>query len=923
MKKKSLLIFTILCLLSMLFFVLTSCNSNNDEPKDEHAHSFSAWTTINEPSCIAQGLQSRTCSCGYSEYDAIEKISHSEVVDMAVVATCTVKGKTEGSHCSVCNVVIVPQTETPATGHSPVIDVAVPATCTTSGRTEGSHCGVCNVPIVNQETVHALQHACDNVSIIENATCNKTGTKRFSCTRTNCNYYYEETFHLQEYTSTEIYNQALKYVGEIITYDKKGIPLAQGTGFVSSADGNIITNYHVVDGAYSATITIGEDTYTIQSVLAYDADVDLAVLKINATGLTPANICKNDPVVAEMVYAVGSPKGFTASVSVGIVSYAKREIAGVTYVQHDAAITNGSSGSPLINKYGEVIGVNVGAFYGEINVAIFTGELDNLEYGAPMTLAELYDSQHTPNDILTEWLLRSYNYIIDNDLFYYQIEGNEFIYAIGYNVSKSINFIEGVWNFADGSELYLSIDLSETPTGLYTYYAHYTYEDNDNYTYGYIDPATYTTTTLLTHYSYEGEYWEEKSLLEFYSSAVACIMEWFDYCLDTYVEDIDAEDFGFEALAFEYNTDAWTLLKNHIRIEGELDNANSWYRIDEEYEGANYDVKMSIVYDSSSNSAFASMSWFSTDGTYYYTYLSLNPTAQGYYYGCSYSIYSNGSFINQNNVKGYIIAEEFTTKSKLTYFSYNGLSEYEEDLLKIYSSCLQDLLNWMGDYFDGAELNYGLADLGFIFYDGYTPVQNCDGDNHFYQAPTFAWVEDENGFNVTATFVCGCGTCSDTATTYVSNTDYVVTKNANETEIVYTFTATIVFNGYTYTDTRYIKYEWQSITLHNSNYKDYIGVGCSNSSYLVSTAVSKKYENLVYTDVVVTFTVRMTGTANNGAGGMGYSKTETIVSGFGQKITNVSSTGMSGYFFYPSTLTYSVAVSGQVSGYFMTEYLVQ
>lgn len=877
--KRALLPILILILTLTMVACFTACDSS-DNDNEPHTHSFSEWTTTEEATCSSVGTQKRVCTCGYTEYKYIEQLPHTEVVDEAI-----------------------------------------PATCTESGRGEGKHCSVCNEVLQNAIVIEPLQHACDDVTIIEEATCLKNGTKRYTCIRENCGVYYDEKFPLQEYTSTEIYNQALKYVGEIITYDKKGIPLAQGTGFVSSADGNIVTNYHVIDGAYSATITIGEDTYMIQSILAFDADIDLAVLKIDATGLIPANICKREPVIAAEVYAIGSPEGFTASISVGNVSYAQRVIDGVTYVQHTAAITHGSSGSPLINKHGEVIGINAGAFYGEINVAIFTGELDNLVYGTPITLAELYDSQNTPNDILREWLLGNYNFVTE-DLTYYQIEGDGFIYAVGYDATASINFLECIWEFADGSDLYLSIDLTLTNDGLYTYYAHYTLGDNENYTRGYINPETYMVTTILTHYSYEGEYWEEESLMEFYSSAVACVMEWFDYCLDNYIEEIDTEDFGFEALEFDYNTDALTLLKNHIRTEGEVDTANSWYRIDEEYEGSNYDVKLSMVYDANNNSAFASMSWFGDDGTYYYTYLSLNPTALGYYYGCSYSIYSNGSFIDQNDVKGYIEAGTFTTKAKLGYFSYEGLPEYEDDLLEIYSACIQDLLNWMGAYFDGADLNYGLADLGFIFYDGYAPAQDCDGENHYYQAPTFTWVEDENGFNVTATFVCGCGAYSNTATTYVSNTDYSVTTNATETEIVYAFTATVVFNGYTYTDTRYIKYEWQSVTLHNSNYKDYLGVGCSNTSYLVSTSVSKKYENLTYTDVTVTFTVRMTGTANNGAGGMGYSKTETIVSGFGQKTTNVSSIGLSGYIFYPSTLTYSVAVSGQVSGYFMTAYLV-
>lgn len=897
----------------------TACDSSDD---GDHTHSFSAWTTTTTPSCTAPGLQTRTCDCGYSEYDTIAQLAHTEVTDAAVPATCIAKGKTEGSHCSVCSTIIVAQTEIAALGHTPVDDAAVTPTCTTAGKTAGSHCSTCETTLVHQETLQALQHACDDVTIVDEATCLEKGLKRFSCTRDNCNYYYEENYLLQEYTSTEIYNQALKYVGEIITYDKKGMPLALGTGFVSSADGKIITNYHVIDGAYSATITIGEDTYTIKSVLAYDADIDLAVLKIDATGLTPANICKNDPVVAEMVYAVGSPKGFTASVSVGIVSYAKREIEGITYVQHDASITNGSSGSPLINKYGEVIGINVGAFYGEINVAIFTGELDNLSYETPLTIAELYDLQHTPNDILAEWIVGNCDFITEG-LYYHQIKGNGFIYAIGYDESTKITFIEGIWEFSDGSDLYLSIDLRSNDEGLYTYYAHYTYGENENYTYGYINPATYTPTTILTHYSYEGEYWEEDSIMEFYSNAVACIIEWFDYCLDSYVDDISAEDFGFEALDFGYNTNALTLLKNHIRAEGELDNANQWYRIDEEFEGSNYDVKMSMVCVDSDNTAFASMSWFGDDGAYYYTYLSLLPTSQGYYYGCSYSIYSNGSFVDQNDVKGYLEAGTFTTQTKLTYFSYNGLEDYESEMLEIYSVCLQDLLNWLAAYFDTAEMNYGLADLGFIFYDGYAPAQECDGETHYYSEPTFSWVEDENGFNVTATFTCGCGGFTDTATTYVSNTAYEVTKNATETEITFAFTASVVYDGYTYTDTRYIKYQWQTVTLNNSNFRNYLNVDCYNTSYLVGTTVSKKDDSLTYTDVSVVFTVNMTGTASNGAGGMGYSKTEYISSGIESKFTNVQSTNLDNYLFTPSSLNYSVSVSGQVSGYIQVAYLVQ
>ena len=95
-------------------------------------------------------------------YNVVEGIevkvtkAHDVATDAAVAATCTETGLTEGSHCSVCEVVFVAQTETPAAGHTIVVDEAVAATATTDGLTEGSHCSVCHETIVAQEVIPAL-----------------------------------------------------------------------------------------------------------------------------------------------------------------------------------------------------------------------------------------------------------------------------------------------------------------------------------------------------------------------------------------------------------------------------------------------------------------------------------------------------------------------------------------------------------------------------------------------------------------------------------------------------------------------------------------------------------------------------------------------------------------------------------------------
>ena len=104
--KKTLLVFALTILGAITTFGFASCDSS-------HEHSFSGWDTIAEPTCTAFGLRKRACECGYMEYDTVDALSHTPVTDEAVGATCTTPGKTEGSHCKDCGIVIVAQTESP------------------------------------------------------------------------------------------------------------------------------------------------------------------------------------------------------------------------------------------------------------------------------------------------------------------------------------------------------------------------------------------------------------------------------------------------------------------------------------------------------------------------------------------------------------------------------------------------------------------------------------------------------------------------------------------------------------------------------------------------------------------------------------------------------------------------------------------
>lgn len=107
--------------------------------------------------------------------------AHSTVTDEAVAATCTATGLTEGSHCSVCNTVLVAQTEIPMAEHTAVVDIAIAATCTESGLTEGSHCSVCNATIVAQKEIPALGHEFKNYVYNNDATTEVNGTETAVC----------------------------------------------------------------------------------------------------------------------------------------------------------------------------------------------------------------------------------------------------------------------------------------------------------------------------------------------------------------------------------------------------------------------------------------------------------------------------------------------------------------------------------------------------------------------------------------------------------------------------------------------------------------------------------------------------------------------------------------------------------------------
>ena len=138
---------------------------------------------------------------------------------------------------------------------------------------------------------------------------------------------------------------------------------SSGSGFIITEDGYVVTNYHVVSGASSVQVTLyNGDTYDA-TVIGGDSDYDVAVLKINASGLQPVTLGESADVnVGDTVLAIGNPLGeLTFSMSQGIVSSCDRAInvdgTPFNMIQVDCSINPGNSGGPLVNLYGEVVGI--------------------------------------------------------------------------------------------------------------------------------------------------------------------------------------------------------------------------------------------------------------------------------------------------------------------------------------------------------------------------------------------------------------------------------------------------------------------------------------------------------------------------------------------------------------------------------------
>lgn len=202
-------------------------------------------------------------------------------------------------------------------------------------------------------------------------------------------------------SASDVYKKVNPSVVFILTQQSNAY--ASGSGFFIDNSGTVVTNYHVIEDALVGAIQLYDGTTAkITKVIGYDEDLDIAILKTEATG-TPAKLATEQSEIGETVYAIGYPQAFKLGVTsstftTGMISM-YRSLSGYTYIQSTVDITHGNSGGALINTYGEIIGITTaGLSFGDVdymNLSIPVQRIDTVGRNVNETL-EVVTKRHYP-----------------------------------------------------------------------------------------------------------------------------------------------------------------------------------------------------------------------------------------------------------------------------------------------------------------------------------------------------------------------------------------------------------------------------------------------------------------------------------------------------------------------------------------------
>lgn len=384
-----------------------------------------------------------------------------------------------------------------------------------------------------------------------------------------------------ELTAEEIYAKCSPAVFYIEVYDAKGTAFATGSGFFIDSMGTAVTNYHVIENAYSAVIITSDNQYEyeVAGVYDYSAEEDWAIIKIEGTGFPYLSFGSESTIIGGApVYAIGSPLGLDNTISTGLISNPSRATTtGLNLIQISTPISHGSSGGALINKYGEVIGItSSGIDEGQnINFAIPLSYIKNYSAASVTPLSTLFynpaantntgtntntgvsqsDRQSAAFYALKSWILENANSTLSGEPAYYEssydssgVRRHSYIsYSAEYD---TIYLVVGlaVDNSMAMSEVLLSPS-GNSPLFSYGFISDLRYSDKPSFTgYGSLYAPTFSENSVITFSDTEG-FVTPAELSDHKTLAVVTLvlaLQYGDYVLDSYIDGYSLYDFGFK-----------------------------------------------------------------------------------------------------------------------------------------------------------------------------------------------------------------------------------------------------------------------------------------------------------------------------------------------------------------------------------------
>jgi len=323
--------------------------------------------------------------------------------------------------------------------------------------------------------------------------------------------------NLTELTAEQVYQECSPAVFYLEVYNRKGEAISSGSGFFIDDNGTAVTNYHVIDGAYSAKIEMDNgEAYSVEGVYDYDKAMDWAIIKIDGSGFSELEIGDDETIVGgATVYALGSPLGLQNTISQGLISSTNRSLDGVSYIQTSAAISHGSSGGALINKYGQVIGITSAGFTeGEnLGLALPITVIDGYQQSSVIPLSQLTGGGNqmggnvkaSAYDYLSAFVEVYANYVDSEGRKSYKETTNVNGVAIEMGILREEDCLTVyVYEQMGKENFFSSVDITPDKTESF-YYHSYTI---GNYTacegYGYLSPASVTRDGILFFQKYEG-----------------------------------------------------------------------------------------------------------------------------------------------------------------------------------------------------------------------------------------------------------------------------------------------------------------------------------------------------------------------------------------------------------------------------------